>query len=992
MFNFRHIAICLLLLLCSSAAIAKDVVVLQLPWDHQFQFAGYYAADIKGFYAAADLDVRIKSSITADKKFIEPPVEVLAGRADFGIGSGDIILANETDNRLRVIASIFQSSATRFYVKQDKPFTSLAELVEKCTIARRLGSFVDVELQAMLRSEGIDPAKVKTVKTLPGVAHFVDGRADLVGGYSLSFPYEIKKHSIAVTEINPQNYGINFYGDAVFTSKKLIDENPELVEKFLAATLKGWRYALENPDEMVDYIASSLPRTHPVDDVRRYNQFQAENINKHTSYPIVEPGHINPYRWQKMHEALREAGMISSSFAPDQLIWSPAKQREQASQKMHKIGALLLAGSLVTALILFGFILLLRKLVRERTASLLQANQTALHRQAEFESVFHSITDAIVLVNPQRQIIRTNSAFTALFGYQLNEIKGQTTERLYATPENFKEQGRQRYNADSLAESPIYTMQYRRKDGAAFTGETLGVTVKTVKGEQIGYLAVIRDITQRLESEKRIRELSRFPDENPGPVLRVDDNAVISYANQASAALLDEWATGVGQTLPETLVKALRNACAKQQNQSVELSCAERQFTFVIAPIASEDYVNLYGQDITESKRLEEQLHQSEKMQAIGQLAGGVAHDFNNQLGVILGSVELLGNKLEDRSLQRYLDNIKAGASRAAELTKNLLAFSRKGKYLSRPLDLHAIISEVIVLLEHSIDKRISIRKRLHQGKSFIIGDPTLLQNAILNLALNARDAMPEGGEISIETDVIYLGAEECGRFSEPLSRGEYLQLSVCDTGRGMDEETQKHMFEPFFTTKAEGRGTGLGLASVYGTVRNHSGTIQVESHPGQGTEIKLYFPLAATAQPADDKLLPVEPRAGVGNLLVVDDERDFRDMLAETLTQLGYSVTTCKNGKEALARYRDSQKIYDLVILDMIMPELNGRDTFLALRQINPDVQVILSSGFSNEGDIQNLLDLGVAAFIGKPFKQQELAEQVAACTAHRQHSAEAP
>ena len=184
MFDFRHIAISLLLFLCTSVSYAKEAVVLQLPWDHQFQFAGYYAADIMGFYADAGLDVTIKSSITDEKIFLEPPREVLTGRADFGIGSGDIILANESENRLRVLASIFQSSATRFYVKQDNEFSSLVDLVENSTISRRLNSFFDVELQAMLRSEGIDPAKVKTLKAIPGVAHFVDGQVDLIGGYS----------------------------------------------------------------------------------------------------------------------------------------------------------------------------------------------------------------------------------------------------------------------------------------------------------------------------------------------------------------------------------------------------------------------------------------------------------------------------------------------------------------------------------------------------------------------------------------------------------------------------------------------------------------------------------------------------------------------------------------------------------------------------------------------------------------------------------------
>ena len=579
MLYLRQIAISSLLLLCASVTYAKQTVVLQLPWDHQFQFAGYYAADIMGYYADAGLDVIIKSSITAEKKFLEPAVEVLSGRADFGIGSGDIILANEVDNRLRVIASIFQNSATRFYVRQDKQFSSLADLVENSTIARRVDSFVDIEFQAMLRSEGIDPAKVKTVPTMPGVAHLVDGRVDVMAGYSLSFPYEIKKYRFAATEINPQSYGVNFYGDAVFTSTELIKENPQLVEKFLSATLKGWRYALDNPEPLIDYIASSLIRSHPLDNVREYNLFQAANINKHTNYPIVEPGHTNPYRWQKMHAALREAGLVTSSFDPQQFLWSPAQEKAQQSQQRFRVGAFLLTGSLAAALVLSGFILLLRTLVKKRTAALLEANQAARYRQAEFESVFHSITDAIVLVDQQWRIIRTNQAFTQLFGYQPEELKGQTTERIYTDPNSFQAQVKQPFNPESQHDLPLYAMAYRRKDGTDFTGETQGITVKTETGEHIGFLGVIRDISERLQTEAKIRELSKFPDENPGPVLRADHSGQILYANRASSTLLVDWKTDVGQTLPEFLTAVLQHACAKQHSQTIQVNCGEQHYS-----------------------------------------------------------------------------------------------------------------------------------------------------------------------------------------------------------------------------------------------------------------------------------------------------------------------------------------------------------------------------------------------------------------------------
>ncbi len=976
----RQLTLLILTLFLACTAHASDRVVLQLPWDHQFQFAGYYAADLMGYYADAGLTVEIRPAITRNKDFLEPPAEVLAGRADFGIGSGDIILANEKSNRLRVIASIFQSSATRFYVKKSPPITSLAALVEHGTVARRLNSFVDIELQAMLRSEGIDPARVKSFKAIPGVSHFVDGRIDLIAGYALTFPYEIQQHGVATTEINPQNYGVNFYGDSLFTSKELISENPQLVENFLQASLQGWSYALEHPEQLVEYIAAGLPRTHPVDDSYRFNQFQASHINQHTNYPIVQPGHINPHRWGKMHQALREAGLVDSRYDPAQLIWTPALEKARTTEQTQRLISYGLAISLSVVLLLTSFVLLLRKLVRKQTDSLQQAHLQALRRQAEFAAVFQSITDAMVLVDSERRIIRVNKAFTDIFGYQLEEVKNKPTQLLYADPTTYHQQGQERYNAGAQISSPVYEMDYRRKDGSLFTGETLGVKVETEEGSQVGFLGVIRDITERLESERQIRTLSKFPDENPGPVLRADPDGKLLYANPASAPLLQEWRIKVGEQLSAEFRTQLDQARQKESSYALPWDCGERTFSLVLTPIPEENYINIYGQDITESKQLEEQLRQSEKMQAIGQLAGGVAHDFNNQLGVILGSAELLGKTLDDERQQRYLGSIKTAGLRAADLTQKLLAFSRKGKYLSQPLEIHKIIAEVVTLLEHSIDKRIKIGQQLNASQNTVIGDSALLQNALLNLALNARDAMPDGGEIIFATDLIYLGADECSKFGKQLTAGEYLLVSVSDSGCGMDADTQRHMFEPFYTTKSEGRGTGLGLASVYGTVKNHSGTIEVVSEPGRGTRIKIFLPLVAAEQamktaPRADQII-----AGDGHILVVDDEQPFRDMIGEMLVELGYRVTICSDGKEAINLYRDHWQQYDLVILDMIMPELSGRDTFLAMHQFNPEIRVLLSTGFSSEENIQELIELGLSSFLAKPFSQQELSEKVAA------------
>jgi signal transduction histidine kinase/ABC-type uncharacterized transport system substrate-binding protein/ActR/RegA family two-component response regulator len=388
---------------------------------------------------------------------------------------------------------------------------------------------------------------------------------------------------------------------------------------------------------------------------------------------------------------------------------------------------------------------------------------------------------------------------------------------------------------------------------------------------------------------------------------------------------------------------------------------------------------------VVERKRAEEalgesedRLRQSEKLTAIGQLAGGIAHDFNNQLTGVMGYADMLSERLEEEPYKRFALAIMASARRAADLTQKLLAFSRKGKYLIVPMDVHQILGEVVSILERSIDKRVRIRQVLKVSHATILGDPNQIQNALLNLAVNARDAMPEGGDLTFETDAITLDEAYCRDHHQEISPGSFLRVTVTDSGCGMTDEVKKHLFEPFFTTKEPGKGTGMGLASVYGTVRNHHGTIQVHSEPGHGTTVRLCLPLAANTVRETEGRYDSVPARGSARILLVDDEETVRMMAPEMLRDLGYSVATCSDGREAADYYRVHWKEIDLVILDMVMPEMGGRDAFIAMRQINPRLRALLSSGYSLNGAAQGILDEGVLGFIGKPYRKAELAEIV--------------
>lgn len=381
--------------------------------------------------------------------------------------------------------------------------------------------------------------------------------------------------------------------------------------------------------------------------------------------------------------------------------------------------------------------------------------------------------------------------------------------------------------------------------------------------------------------------------------------------------------------------------------------------------------------DCTDENRMREQIHQTEKMDAIGQLAGGIAHDYNNQLAGIMGYAEMLGYRLQDESLRKYIEHITSIAGRSAELTQQLLAFARKGQVQRVPVDIHTVISEVTTFLEHTIDKRIIITKELSADHPIVTGDHSQLENAFLNICLNARDAMSEGGVLTLSTKQTFLDDDFCQTHPYQVSPGKYVEINISDTGVGMPRSTLAHIFEPFFTTKPEGKGTGMGLAATYGTIKSHGGAITVYSEEQHGTTFRIFLPQdmssVLTEAPEANTLL-----CGTGRILLIDDEDTIRTMTAELLSLSGFEVTTCSDGKEALDTFAASHGNFDLVILDMIMPRMSGKETFHGLRKINPDVRILLASGYSLNDEAQEVLTEGACGYIQKPFMQHALVRKI--------------
>ena len=376
-----------------------------------------------------------------------------------------------------------------------------------------------------------------------------------------------------------------------------------------------------------------------------------------------------------------------------------------------------------------------------------------------------------------------------------------------------------------------------------------------------------------------------------------------------------------------------------------------------------------------EKRRLEAQLQQAQKMEAVGTLASGIAHDFNNIMMGILGNASLMLARIEsDHAHYEKLKNIEKYIQSGAELTKQLLGFARGGKYNVKTTALGELVLQSAQMFGRT-KKEIRIHTSHLRDTWPVDVDRGQIEQVLLNLFVNAWQAMPGGGDLHLLTEDVELDQNYEAPYK--VDPGRYVKLSVVDTGVGMDQATQERIFEPFFTTKEMGRGTGLGLASAYGIIKNHGGHINVYSEKGRGTTFTIYLP-ASTKTVEQEVRKPRELRQGSETILLVDDEDITMEVGEEILRELGYTVITARNGLEALAAYKNRQDDIDLVILDMIMPDMGGGKTYDELKKINPDIKVLLSSGYSISGEASEILERGCNDFIQKPFNMKQLSEKM--------------
>jgi signal transduction histidine kinase/ActR/RegA family two-component response regulator/HAMP domain-containing protein len=491
---------------------------------------------------------------------------------------------------------------------------------------------------------------------------------------------------------------------------------------------------------------------------------------------------------------------------------------------------------------------------------------------------------------------------------------------------------------------------------------------------------------ERKRAEAILQKLAAFARLNPNAALELTRDGKITYFNEAAQNLaLIVGKQNASEILPGDVNEIIRECLDNSRSRlRLETKINERTFSWSFHPVITSQMVHCYVEDITERLSLEEQLRQSQKMESVGQLAAGVAHDFNNMLTIIQGhSSSLLAKPALPSEMLDSVQAVYFAAERAAALTRQLLMFSRKNVMQLKPLDLRKVVGNMSTMLQRLLGETIKLQFKPPDELPFVLGDSGMVEQVVMNLAVNARDAMLRGGKLSIGLETVWIDVSYTDTHPEARP-GNFLRLRVTDTGCGMDTATMSRIFEPFFTTKDVGKGTGLGLATVYGIVKQHYGWIEVTSEPGIGTTFDVFFPATEKLAESDEEhttsIRPVV--GGTETIFIVEDEPVLREMARDILENCGYKILEASSGKDALEVWKERTSRIDLLLTDMVMPEgVSGVELAERLLTSQPHLKIIFTSGYTANEVSPEVLARTSANFLQKPYTHNDLAKAVRDC-----------
>ncbi|HEY4300523.1 MAG TPA: ABC transporter substrate-binding protein [Candidatus Didemnitutus sp.] len=965
-------------------------VVLQLPFTHHFQFAGYYAASFKGFYAAEGLEVELRQNLKDGPSL----PEVVEGRAEYGVYQGPGLVARWMQARdVQVLAAVMQHSPFAIAVLADSDLHGPRDLLNArlAIDSTRLAA----EVKMMLEREGLDFNHLHLVPNRWGVDELGEGTADAMDMFIMNRPDNLRYNRGEKWRfILPRDYGVDFYGDCLYGRRSYIESHRAEAAAMKRASMRGWEYALAHPVEVRDWILHSLP-DRPKNLTPEMLDYGADKIRGLIDADFVEIGHMNPGRWQVMADAIHRflpslPQRNLDGFLATEDVRNPLPPWVRL---MVWVLGMTTAG---IALALFAN-RRLRRLVEKRAAEL-HASEERMRHFIENSNV------GIYRSTPGGRILFANAALVRMMGYEsfaqleTRDLENEGYEPSYSRPK-FREQVEADGGVDGLE------AEWRKRDGTIIFVRESATVVRDPGGRVVFYDGIIEDITLRKlaeialrESEERFRNLTAAAFEG---ILITEAGRIIDLNDQASRLVGYERGELIGR--PDTdlvdpeMRSTLANAVSNPGEARYNLRFLRRDGTRF--PAECQTKVMRTGnrelrmtafRDVTEQhqaerrhRSLEEQLRQKQKMEAVGRLAGGIAHDFNNILTGILGNIQLAEMDLPpDHAAGNWLAAARKASNRARDLVARILAFSRLQDEKRTPEPLPPIIEEAVQLLRAGLPANIQIRTVFDPACPPVSCDASQIHQIIMNLGTNALHAVgARGGGIVVELHAVQPSAILRERFPQ-VRAGHAVCLSVSDDGCGMEPEVLQRLFEPFYTTKSFGEGTGLGLATVHAIVKGHGGAVVVDSTVGTGSTFFLYFPASASIAPAPLPVLATAspsrsfpaPFGDGRTIMLVDDEEFVREVTANLLRRLGFATQNFSRGSDALKAFEPSSANIAAVLTDLSMPEMNGLELAERLLALRPDLPIVLASGHLPAETQQVAERMGIRAFVQKPFATQEL------------------